>query len=70
MCSNCNDSEDCDCTGGSAFVLCQCEKGVHCPVCGHHAARNLAPDPDLVMEIYCPGLLAEIQQTASVSRRT
>jgi len=59
MCSNCDPTHECNCAGGTVFVQCQCEKGVHCPICDHRAATNLATDPDLVMEICSPALVAE-----------
>jgi len=61
MCSNCNALQECDCTGGTVFVQCQCERGVHCPICNHQPAAHLAADPDLVMEICSPALLAVLE---------
>ena len=49
MCSNCEASEGCNCTGGSTFASCLCDQGEHCSACGHDAGTNTASHTDLLM---------------------
>jgi len=49
MCLNCEGSEGCNCTGGSAFASCLCEQGERCSACGHDAQPNMASQTDLLM---------------------
>lgn len=49
MCSNCEDSKGCSCTGGLAFASCLCERGEHCSACGHDADTSTASQTDLLM---------------------
>jgi len=58
MCSNCETSEGCNCTGGSAFPSCRCDQGEHCSACGHDAATNTASQTDLLV-ISDPDLAAD-----------
>jgi len=49
MCSNCETSVGCNCTGGSAFASCLCDQGEHCSACGHDPAPDAASQTDLLM---------------------
>ena len=59
MCSNCEASEGCNCTGGSAFASCLCEQGERCSACGHDADTSMASQTDLLM-ISDPDLAVEL----------
>ncbi len=46
MCSNCDVSVTCDCTGGSILAGCQCDQGVACPACNHQpSSESVASTP-------------------------
>ncbi len=57
MCSNCEASEGCSCSGGSAFASCLCEQGERCSACGHEANTTsqtdllVVSDPDSAVEL-------------------
>lgn len=44
MCSMCQGSAECDCTGGTVLAVCACERGRICPVCEHAAGDKTQGD--------------------------
>ncbi len=40
MCTICNASAKCDCTGGLGLTSCQCAEGTTCPICKHAPVRR------------------------------
>jgi len=59
MCSDCNASASCDCTGGSILAACQCEQGVACPVCNHEPSVSVTVAQAPLSEVLSMDMLAD-----------